>query len=56
MAVKGSFLDSLGKLFASPQQKEREKLDRQRRIQYLKRKYVGMPSHVHAKRSKDSDE
>jgi len=52
MATKGSFLDSLGKLFASPQQKEVERQNHQRRIQYLKKKYGG--EHIHVKRKGDS--
>ena len=39
MAQKGTFVDSLGKLFQSTQQKEQLKLNRQRRINYLKKKY-----------------
>jgi hypothetical protein len=51
MAQKGSFFDTIGKLFQSPEQKERAKIDRQRRITYLKRKYGG--ESFRPKRSRD---
>ena len=36
---QGGLMAGLGKLFQSPQDKERAKLNKQRRITYLKKKY-----------------
>jgi hypothetical protein len=39
MANNGGIMNGLKQLFQSPQQKEQQKLNRQRRINYLKKKY-----------------
>ena len=56
--VKGSPIDKLLKLFASPQDKALEEQNKKRRIQYLKRKYSSAKRPVARKcRSKsESDE
>ena len=45
----------LSDLFKSPQAKEKEKLDRQRRIQYLKRKYAKEPSFRPKRKSEEEE-